>query len=121
MIEVLKETGGNILGIRASGKLTKQDYEDVLIPRLKEAAGEEGKVRFLYYLDEGFQGWEPGAMWEDLKVGLGKLRHDFEKFALVGGPKYVQWGMELDNYIMNGEVKTFPIDKLGEAWDWVKS
>jgi hypothetical protein len=78
-------------------------------------------VRFLYYLDEGFEGWEPEAMWDDFKVGVGKLRHIFEKIALVGGPKWVKWAMELDNYLMKGEVKTFGVEQLQEAWDWIRS
>ena len=32
MIDILPESQGNILGIRASGKLTDSDYKDVLIP-----------------------------------------------------------------------------------------
>jgi len=121
MIEILPESEGNILGFRASGKLTDQDYRDVLIPRLEETAAEHGKVRFLYYLDEDFEGWEPEAMWDDFKVGVGKIKEDFERFALVGGPKWVEWAMKLDNYLMKAEVKTFPVDQLQEAWDWIRS
>ena len=34
MIKVLPESKGNILVLRTTGKLTDQDYKDVLIPRL---------------------------------------------------------------------------------------
>ncbi len=119
MIEKLPKSQGNILGLRASGKLTDGDYKDVLVPCIEAIVKEYGKICFLFYLDEGFEGWEPRAMWDDFKVGLGKLKDDFEKFALVGGPKWVQWAMKLDNYLMHGEVKTFPVDQLQEAWDWI--
>ena len=45
MIEVLPESRGNILGIRASGKLTDADYKDVLIPYLEKIIGEQGMAR----------------------------------------------------------------------------
>jgi len=121
MIELLPESEGNVLGLRASGKLTAEDYEEFLVPRIEAAAKEYGTVRFLYYLDEEFEGWEPKAMWDDFKVGVGKVKKDFERFALVGGPKWVEWAMKLDNYLMKAEVKTFHIDQLLEAWEWVKS
>jgi hypothetical protein len=38
MIEILPGSGGNVLGYRASGKLTDADYKDVLVPKLEEVA-----------------------------------------------------------------------------------
>ena len=121
MIERISESQGNIIAFRASGKLTDEDYKNILVPSIEAMVKEHGKVRLLLYLDEGFKGWEPRAMWDDFKVGLGKLKDDFEKFALVGGPKWVQWAMKLDNYLMRGEVKTFSIVQLQDAWQWVKA
>lgn len=116
----MSKSQGNILGLRASGKLTNRDYKDVLVPGIEAIVKEYGKVNFLFYLDENFKGWEASALWDDFKVGLGKLRSGFAKFALVGGPKWVQWAMKLDNFLMRGEVKTFSIDQLEEAWGWLE-
>jgi len=35
MIEIMSESRGNLLGVRAIGKLTDQDYQLVLIPALE--------------------------------------------------------------------------------------
>ncbi len=121
MFEILQESQGNVLGVRATGKLTKEDYDEVLIPRLEAVAKEEGKVRLLLYLDEGFQGWEPMAMVEDFKVGIGKYRKDVGKLALVGGPEWVKLLIDLDSILPGAEMKTFSGDQLQEAWDWSKS
>ena len=51
MIQVLPESKENILILRAVGKLTDQDYKDVLIPRLDSIIREHGKARLL--LDMG--------------------------------------------------------------------
>ena len=120
MIERL-ESQGNILIFRATGKLTDDDYEKVLVPSLEAVVQEHGSVRFLFYLDEGFQGWEPKAMWDDCKVGLGKLRKSFTKLAVVGGPKWVHWGMKIADLIMPAEVKVFNIDQLPEAQEWIRA
>ena len=36
MIEILPETQGNTLVVKATAKLTSKDYEEVFIPKLKE-------------------------------------------------------------------------------------
>lgn len=119
MIKIIHKSHGNILGLKATGKLTDTDYKDILIPGIESVVKEFGKVNFLFYLDEDFKGWEVSAMWDDFKLGLGKIKNDIAKFALVGGPLWVQWAMKLDNYIIHGEVKVFSVDRLEEAWNWL--
>ena len=120
MIEVMPESQGKVLGVKMSGKITAREYEDVIIPGLEAVFQEHGKARLLYLLDEGFQGAEAGAIWDDTKLGL-KHRNDFEKLALVGGSKWMDWLTKLCAKIMAGETKTFSSEQLQEAWDWLKS
>ena len=70
MLEVMPESTGKILWLRAGDKLTDQDYRGVFIPRLEAVVREHGRVRVLFHLDPDFQGWTPGALWEDLKLDL---------------------------------------------------
>jgi hypothetical protein len=120
MIEVLPESQGKVMGIKASGKVTAKDYEEVLIPRLEAVLKEHGSVCFLYLLDEDFQGFELGAMWDDAKAGL-KHRQAFEKVALVGAARWMEVGMKLFAPLMKGELKNFPREQLAAAWEWLKS
>jgi hypothetical protein len=120
MIEIMPESQGKVAGVKVSGKITAKEYEDVVIARLDDIIKEHGKARFLWYLDEGFQGAEAGAVWDDAKFGL-KHRHDFEKLALVGGSAWMDWLTKLAATILSGETKTFQRDQLKEAWDWLKS
>ncbi len=111
MIENMPKSQGNILGLKATGKLTDADYKDILVPGIEAIVKEYGKVNFLFYLDEDFKGWEVSALWDDFKLGLGNTKGGIAKFALVGGPLWVQWAMKLDNFIMLGWVKIFSVDK----------
>ena len=86
MIEVL-ERDGNIICFQAKGKLTHNDYQQVFIPAMEQMIKEHGKIRVLLAMSEEFHGWEPAAMWDDAKFGM-KHRTDFEKCAVVGGPKW---------------------------------
>lgn len=120
MLEVLPESQGNAMGVRARDKVTSRDYEEVLIPRLEALIQEHGQVRFLYLIDEDFQGVELGAMWDDAKFGL-KHRKKFDKMALVGPARWMEVAMKLFTPLMPGEMKSFPREELAAAWEWLKS
>lgn len=120
MIEVMPESQGNVIGVKFSGKITTREYEETLIPRFEAVLKEHPKVRLMYVVDEGFEGAEAGAMWDDTKLGL-KHRHDFEKLALVGGAKWMEWLTKLCAKFFSGETKTFPLEQLQEAWVWLKA
>ena len=117
MIEVLPASQGNVLGMKASGTLTVQDYTDVLIPRL-EGIMQDGKARFLLEMGEEFQGWTWEAMWADTKFGFSH-RNDFEKVAIVGASAWIEWGAKLGALIMSGEVRTYAATELNDAWNWL--
>ena len=119
MFQVMPESDGKIMGIRATGKLTDQDYQ-VLIPKLEALIKQHGKIRLLCFIDEEFTGMEPGAMWDDAKFFL-PHRADFEKMAIVGGPKWVELAMKLFAPLMKGDYQTFSGDQLAEAWEWIKA
>jgi hypothetical protein len=120
MIEVLPESQGNIFGVKMSGKITAREYEDAIIPRVEAIFQEHGKIRLMYLVDDSFQGAEAGAMWDDTKLGL-KHRKDFEKLALVGGSKWMDWLTKLAAKFMSGQTKTFTAEQLQEAWGWLRS
>ena len=119
MIEFMSESNGRVIGVRAIGTLTDADYKNTLIPKLEALFKQYGKLNVLFYLAEDFDGWDLEAAWDDASYGL-KHRADFEKLAVVGGPLWVEWCIKLSGFLMKGEIKTFSLDSLDEAWDWIK-
>ncbi|MGB2601535.1 MAG: STAS/SEC14 domain-containing protein [Candidatus Omnitrophota bacterium] len=120
MIEILPKSQGNIMGIKASGRLTAQDYEEILIPKIEEVLKNNERARFLYYISDDLEGIEPGAMWDDAKFASGH-RDRFDKIAIVTDSKWMQWSSKLVSYFLQGEVKSFPGDQLDEAWIWIEA
>lgn len=117
MIEIMKESSGAMLAVRATGMVSGEDYTETWIPALEKVITEHGKGSCLLYMDENFEGWELKAMWEDAKFGFAH-RNDFSKLAVVGGPKWVEWGTRVAGTLMKGEVKTYAIEELAEALKW---
>jgi hypothetical protein len=120
MFQIIPESQGKIIGLRATGKLTDQDYQEILIPSLEALINQHGRIRLLCFMDEDFAGLEAGALWDDAKFFL-PHKDDFEKMAIVGGPKWIELAMRLFASLMKGDVKTFPSDQLPQAWDWIRA
>jgi hypothetical protein len=120
MIKVLPESEENILILGAVGKLTDEDYRDVLIPRLESIIREHGKARLLLDMGDQFHGWEAAALWDDARFGL-THRSDFEKMGVIGGPKWVEWAMKIAALLMSGEVRSFSSGEREEALRWINA
>jgi len=120
MIERLDDVPSNVIGIRASGKLTREDYRDGLEPALNEATA-SGEARVLFVLPD-FDGLEPGAWLEDVKTGLRAEvldRSKWKKLAFVCGVDWVAKATRAFTWAMPGELEIFEMDDLDEAKGWV--
>ena len=108
------------MGLRAAGKLSKEDYVDVLQPALHEGIA-SGELRIVFVLTD-FDGLEPSAWIEDVKTGLGGLVRDhsaWRRFALVTDVEWVADAYRLFTWMTPGEVKIFGLEGLEEAKAWV--
>ncbi len=120
MINVLPESKTNILILRATGKLTDKDYKDVLIPRLESIINKYTKARLLLDMGDEFHGWEAAALWDDALFGI-THRNDFEKMGVIGGPKWVEWGLRIAALAISGEIKSFSSNEREEALRWISA
>jgi SpoIIAA-like len=120
MIERIDNVPAGVIGVRASGKLTKDDYRDGLEPALKEAT-DSGEARVLFVLPD-FDGLEPGAWIEDVKTGLKveiENRSAWKKLAVVTGVDWIAKAMRLFAWAMPGELGVYEMDQLDQAKSWV--
>ncbi len=120
MIEIMSESSGSVLAVKATGILTDADYKEIWIPGMEEIIKQFGKVKVLLYMTEDCSGWQLHAARDDAVFGRKNRRH-FEKVAVVSASKWVEWGTRLAAYLIEGEARTFPEDQLQEALDWIKS
>ena len=83
MVKRIDEMPAGTIGFRASGKLSPEDYTEVLVPTLREAV-EAGEVRMLFVLTD-FEELETRAWLEDAKTGLelGFLKHSAWKRSAI--------------------------------------
>jgi hypothetical protein len=119
MLEILPESQANILGVKAAGTLTRQEFQEVLVPRLKAMIQEHGRIKVLFCLDEDVQGWDLAALQQD---GFGRQDlQAFQKIAAVGASWQISLQMKLLALLLSGEVRNFSRAELPEAWTWIKA
>jgi len=119
MIELLGDSEESIVGVRVSGKLTAADYETYLIPALDRVFEREKRARFLVLMEEDFDGWTLDAAWDDFSYWL-EHRAAFDKVAIVGAPKWVEWCINAMGFVLKGEFRLFERTRLAEAWGWLR-
>jgi hypothetical protein len=102
--------------MRAVGKLTHADYQ-LITPMIEDAiaASSDYGVDILVDARE-FEGWEPKAAWDDLKLGL-KHRKSWRRVALVGNKKWEQQVVKVMGWFISGETKYF--EDTDAALDWI--
>lgn len=109
---------GNVLEVAATGKLTKEFYEQ-LVPVVDRQIAENGKLHILFIMKK-FHGWTAGALWEDMKFDL-KHWKDIERLAIVGDSKWQEGMAAFCKPFTKATVRYFDESKVEEARTWVAS
>jgi hypothetical protein len=117
------QVDGNVLNLRLSGLLRKQDMLD--LQRKSRVLIEQGRKLRVLVIIEGFRGWEKTAAWDDMGEDMAfMLEHgdDIVKMALVGDEA---WKEEAFMFVGKGvratRVEYFPTEKMKEAAAWVRA
>jgi hypothetical protein len=120
MLEQIDNLPPDVWGLRATGRVSAEDYQRVVIPVLERARVEGRRIRLLYQLGPAFDGFAPGAALEDFQVGLRYLRL-FDRCAVVTDTEWVRTTTRGVAALMPCPVKTFANDAFQEAVDWLAS
>lgn len=118
MIAQIEGLPAGTLGFRAHGQVTAADYENVIVPDVEAAFTLNRKLRLLYVTAEDFTGFDPGAMWDDAKLGM---RHfsSWERIALVTDVGWLRTAATAFSFAVPARFRLFRGAELAEATQWV--
>ena len=122
MIERIADMPPGTLGFVLSGHVTRADYQRVLEPPLREAIERDERLRLLFQVGPGFDEFEPGAVFEDLRIewSLGiRHHHAWERTAIVTDDEWIARGAGLFAWMVPGDVRVLPLERVGEARAWL--
>lgn len=118
MLEKLEDLPAGIIGLKAVGKVTREDYENVFEPLLDDARREGGRIRLLYELGKEFDRYTPSAAWEDAKLGLHSMRI-FDGCAIVTDVAWIREATRLVGFILPCPVHVFSNEEREKAIKWL--
>lgn len=118
MIEQLKSFPKNVLAFACRGRVTKADYDSVLIPSVIDALKSQNKIRLYYETAGDFVGIDPGAIWEDFTIGIEHLSR-WERVAVVTDVEWIKQTMRLFGFLIPGATKSFAASEADSAREWI--
>ncbi len=80
-----------------------------------------GEIRIVEVVAPDYEGFGPGGLIEDLKLGLGALiRHHsaFKRIAVVSDKDWVAHALHAFAWMVPGELALFGLDELERAKEW---
>jgi len=118
MIERIQGLSAGVVGLRATGEVTKQDYEQVVVPLFDAMHAKGDPIRFLFHFPEPFTNFTASAAWEDAKVGLRNMRL-IKRCAVVTDTKWLHVATRAMGLVMPTRMRTFGEDDMDEALEWL--
>jgi hypothetical protein len=118
MIEALSGFPESVLGLRISGHVKREDYQAVVIPAVETAFKREQKLNIYCQVDSDFAGLDLGALWDDLKVGLGNLTR-WERIAVVTDLEWIDNAIKVFGFLKPGQVQVFKLSEADQAREWI--
>jgi hypothetical protein len=118
MLERIKDLPAGVDGVRATGRVSREDYERVMLPLVEDARREGRHVRFLYEFAPELEGFTAGAAWEDAKLGLHFLRL-FEGCAILADVAWLRDSVQLVGVLVPFPVRAFSSTERADALAWL--
>lgn len=118
MIEVLPDMPEGVGGFRVSGRLRGDDLRDFR-PAMEEMLT-AGEVRIVEVIAPDYEGFGPGGLAEDLKMGFGVLvhHHSFKRIAVVSDKEWIAHTLHALAWMVPGELAMFGLGELEQAKRW---
>jgi len=119
MIDIVPDVPAGVTGIRVSGRLRGDELRE--FKPVMEKLVKNSEIRIVEVIGSDYEGFGPGGLVEDLKVGFGALfqHHSaFKRIAVVTDKDWVAHTLHALAWMVPGELALFGLDELERAKEW---
>jgi hypothetical protein len=117
MIEKLPGLPAHVIGFRASGEVTKKDYDQVIFPVVSQQVDKTKKLNYVFVVDTALGNFTSGAWVQDAWLGLKELAR-WRRVAIVSDSEKIRSFTEKAGHFVPGEYKGFTTTELPVAIAW---
>jgi SpoIIAA-like len=119
MIELLADMPKGVTGVRVSGRLGGDELRE-LKPTIEDMLKTD-EIRIVEVIAPDYEGFGPGGLFEDLKLGLTTVwphHAAFKRIAVVSDKAWVAHTLHAVSWLIPGEFEIFKLDELDKAKEW---
>jgi hypothetical protein len=118
LIRILSGFPENVVAVACEGRVTRKDYDDVLVPAVTGGLQRHEKLRLYYEITPQFSGIEAGAIWEDFRIGMGHLLR-WERITVVTDIEWIRHAVNVFRFLLPGKVRVFAGSETSLARKWI--
>lgn len=118
MITQIKEVPANMVAFRATGEVTKDDFERVVFPAVEAVVDRTGELNYLLLLEMDTRRFTFGAWWQEVILVLEKL-FKWRRAAIVTDSESLIRFTHIFSVFAPGVYKGFLPDEFDQAVTWV--
>lgn len=118
MVELLNDFPPYVAAYKATGQVSKEEYENVVMEKINQVAAQYGKINFLVLMATDVSDYSFGSLVDYVKMTFGHFK-DWNRLAVVSDAQWVNKVYESLGGLVYGEVKSFKINEYDEARQWI--
>jgi len=120
MIQRINSLPENMVGFRAVGEITADDFDQIVLPAVKETVEKTGQLNYMLVIDTSLENFTAGAWIKDAILGIKNLTK-WHRAAIVSDSAAIKKFTDFFSVLIPGEFKGFPHESLQDAIDWTSS
>src|SRR5258708_9489716 len=117
MIDLLPGLPANVVGFKATGEVTREDFEKGDFPGIRKHTDTSRKLNFIFFVDTPLRNFSTGAWIRDIWLGVKKFAA-WHKVAIVSDVEKIRNFTDSVSHILPGEYRGFLPAEYEEAVKW---
>ena len=117
MIESIPGLPSGVIGFRASGEITKRDYDLVVYPIVNQHLQAGKELNYVFMVDTSLKDFSPGAWLQDIWLGVKDL-FKWNRVAIVSDSERIRSFTAKAGHLIPGTYRGFTKGQLDEAIHW---
>lgn len=120
MITQLTGLPEHIVGFRATGSVTKEDYDTVVLPAVQSLVNKYDELNYIMIIDTPLDHFSAGAWVKDALLGLKHLTK-WNRSAILTDSTRLNEFTDFASKLIPGEFRGFLTTELDAAVAWIES
>lgn len=120
MIEIIPGLPSHVAGFAASGRITRNDYDQIIYPEVDRIYKEFGKINYLLLINTPLENYSAGAWFKDALLGFVYFT-EWRRIAIVSEKAGIRRFTNIFGTLIPGKTKGFRLADLDRAETWVSA